>query len=107
MSERPQTPLLDQVEFPADIRKLQKSQLPQLADELRSEMISAVSTSGGHLGSGLGVVELTVAIHYVFDTPIDMPGDRADKPVARHGSFEAHLIVPWLAIELTRDLVTL
>ena len=71
MSERPQTPLLDQVEFPADIRKFPKSELPQLADELRSEMISAVSTSGGHLGSGLGVVELTVAIHYVFDTPND------------------------------------
>ena len=71
MSERPQTPLLDQVEFPADIRKFPKSELAQLADELRSEMISAVSTSGGHLGSGLGVVELTVAIHYVFDTPND------------------------------------
>jgi 1-deoxy-D-xylulose-5-phosphate synthase len=71
MSDRPDTPLLDQVQFPADIRKLQKSELPQLADELRAEMISAVSTSGGHLGSGLGVVELTVAIHYVFDTPGD------------------------------------
>jgi len=71
MSDRPETPLLDQVQFPADIRKLEKSQLPQLADELRAEMISAVSTSGGHLGSGLGVVELTVAIHYVFDTPDD------------------------------------
>ena len=69
MSERPQTPLLDQVEFPADIRKLQKAELPQLADELRQEMISAVSQSGGHLGSGLGVVELTVAIHHVFNTP--------------------------------------
>ena len=71
MSERPQTPLLDRVEFPADIRKLQKAELPQLAEELRAEMISAVSQSGGHLGSGLGVVELTVAIHYVFDTPDD------------------------------------
>jgi len=71
MSDRPDTPLLDQVHFPADIRKLQKAELPQLADELRAEMISAVSTSGGHLGSGLGVVELTVAIHYVFDTPND------------------------------------
>jgi len=71
MSDRPDTPLLDQVHFPADIRKLEKSQLPQLADELRAEMISAVSQSGGHLGSGLGVVELTVAIHYVFDTPGD------------------------------------
>ena len=72
MSDRPQTPLLDQVDYPADIRKLQKAQLPQLANELRAEMISAVSTSGGHLGSGLGVVELTVAIHHVFDTPRDI-----------------------------------
>nr|WP_294849374.1 1-deoxy-D-xylulose-5-phosphate synthase [uncultured Sphingomonas sp.] len=71
MSERPVTPLLDTVHFPSDIRKLQKAQLPQLAEELRAEMISAVSQSGGHLGSGLGVVELTVAIHYVFDTPND------------------------------------
>src|SRR5207342_2870480 len=71
MSDRPDTPLLDQVQFPADIRKLEKVQLPQLADELRAEMISAVSQSGGHLGSGLGVVELTVALHYLFDTPND------------------------------------
>jgi 1-deoxy-D-xylulose-5-phosphate synthase len=71
MSERPETPLLDQVDYPADIRKLQKAELPQLADELRAEMISAVSQSGGHLGSGLGVVELTVAVHHVFDTPND------------------------------------
>ncbi|MBW0145372.1 1-deoxy-D-xylulose-5-phosphate synthase [Sphingomicrobium clamense] len=71
MTLRPETPLLDTVEYPADIRKLSKDQLPQLADELRAEMIDAVSTSGGHLGSGLGVVELTVAIHYVFDTPND------------------------------------
>ena len=71
MSERPITPLLDTVEYPADLRKLDKGNLRQLADELRAEMISAVSTSGGHLGSGLGVVELTVAIHYVFDTPRD------------------------------------
>ena len=71
MSERPHTPLLDQVHFPADIRALSKDQLPQLADELRAEMISAVSVTGGHLGAGLGVVELTVAIHYVFDTPND------------------------------------
>jgi 1-deoxy-D-xylulose-5-phosphate synthase len=71
MSDRPETPLLDTVEFPADIRKLSKEQLPQLADELRQETISAVSVTGGHLGAGLGVVELTVAIHYVFDTPND------------------------------------
>jgi 1-deoxy-D-xylulose-5-phosphate synthase len=71
MSDRPVTPLLDTVEFPADIRKLSKDQLPQLADELRQETISAVSVTGGHLGAGLGVVELTVALHYVFDTPND------------------------------------
>src|SRR6478609_7526212 len=71
MSDRPVTPLLDQVEYPADIRKLEKDQLRQLADELRAETISAVSVTGGHLGAGLGVVELTVALHYVFDTPND------------------------------------
>jgi len=72
MSDRPDTPLLDKVVFPADLRTLEKEELPQLSDELRAEMISAVSQSGGHLGSGLGVVELTVAIHYVFDTPNDI-----------------------------------
>src|SRR5829696_5724187 len=71
MSDRPDTPLLDSVEFPRDIRALTKDQLPQLADELRQETISAVSVTGGHLGAGLGVVELTVAVHYVFDTPTD------------------------------------
>lgn len=72
MSDRPDTPLLDKIKFPADLRRLEKEDLPQLSDELRMEMISAVSQSGGHLGSGLGVVELTVAIHYVFDTPNDI-----------------------------------
>jgi len=71
MSDRPKTPLLDTVEYPANIRKLSKDQLPELADELRQEVISAVSVTGGHLGAGLGVVELTVAVHYVFDTPND------------------------------------
>jgi 1-deoxy-D-xylulose-5-phosphate synthase len=71
MSDRPDTPLLDRVKFPADIRNLSKDQLPELADELRQETISAVSVTGGHLGAGLGVVELTVALHYVFDTPED------------------------------------
>src|SRR5438045_3558614 len=71
MSDRPKTPLLDTVEYPADLRKLSKDQLVQLADELRQEVISAVSVTGGHLGAGLGVVELTVAVHYVFDTPRD------------------------------------
>ncbi|UUR08715.1 1-deoxy-D-xylulose-5-phosphate synthase [Sphingomonas glaciei] len=71
MNSRPDTPLLDTVNTPADIRALDKSQLPQLCDELRQEVISAVSVTGGHLGAGLGVVELTVAIHYVFDTPSD------------------------------------
>ncbi|MBW8841882.1 MAG: 1-deoxy-D-xylulose-5-phosphate synthase, partial [Sphingomonadales bacterium] len=66
-----ETPLLDTVSTPADLRLLKPEQLRQLADELRAETISAVGTTGGHLGSGLGVVELTTAIHYVFDTPDD------------------------------------
>ncbi len=66
-----QTPLLDAVNSPADLRKLKESQLTQLAEELRTETINAVAVTGGHLGAGLGVVELTVALHYVFDTPSD------------------------------------
>jgi 1-deoxy-D-xylulose-5-phosphate synthase len=68
---RPLTPLLDQIGSPADLRKLSAGDLAQLAEELRAETISAVSVTGGHLGAGLGVVELTVALHYVFDTPAD------------------------------------
>src|ERR1700728_2443719 len=68
---KPSTPLLDQIESPADLRKLKENDLTQLAEELRAETISAVSVTGGHLGAGLGVVELTVALHYVFDTPTD------------------------------------
>src|ERR1044072_9212120 len=71
MSDLPATPLLDTVDTPADLRKLKPADLRQLADELRAETISAVGTTGGHVGSGLGVVELTTAIHYVFDTPRD------------------------------------
>ncbi|MBY0519611.1 MAG: 1-deoxy-D-xylulose-5-phosphate synthase, partial [Sphingomonas sp.] len=71
MSSTPDTPLLDRVSYPADLRALLPEQLPQLAAELRSEVISAVGVTGGHLGSGLGVVELTTAIHYVFNTPED------------------------------------
>jgi 1-deoxy-D-xylulose-5-phosphate synthase len=71
MNDIPQTPLLDTVTLPADLRKLKPEQLRQFADELRAEMISAVSVTGGHLGAGLGVVELTTAIHYVFNTPED------------------------------------
>ncbi len=71
MSDRPLTPLLDTINSPADIRVLAKDQLTQLSDELRAEMISAVSVTGGHLGAGLGVVELTVALHHVFNTPDD------------------------------------
>ena len=65
------TPLLDQVTLPADLRGFSKEELKQLADELRAETIDAVSVTGGHLGAGLGVVELTVALHAVFDTPAD------------------------------------
>ncbi|WP_340108017.1 1-deoxy-D-xylulose-5-phosphate synthase [Pikeienuella sp. HZG-20] len=68
---RPATPLLDRVSSPADVRLLSDRDLRRLADELRAETISAVSVTGGHLGAGLGVIELTVAIHAVFDTPRD------------------------------------
>ncbi|NNU79301.1 1-deoxy-D-xylulose-5-phosphate synthase [Halovulum dunhuangense] len=71
MTIRPDTPLLDKVQTPADMRGLSDAQLSQLAHELRAETISAVSETGGHLGAGLGVVELTVAIHAVFNTPKD------------------------------------
>ena len=71
MSTKPHTPLLDTVKFPADLRTLKPEQLRDFADELRAEVISAVSVTGGHLGAGLGVVELTTAIHYVFNTPED------------------------------------
>ena len=63
--------LLDQIQYPADLRKLKKEDLKQLSKELRGELIDVVSTTGGHLGAGLGVVELTIALHYVFDTPKD------------------------------------
>src|ERR1700731_648274 len=71
MTVQSTTPLLDTVDVPADIRRLRPDQLRQLADELRQETISAVSVTGGHLRAGLGVVELTVALHYVFNTPRD------------------------------------
>ncbi|WEK04838.1 MAG: 1-deoxy-D-xylulose-5-phosphate synthase [Candidatus Devosia phytovorans] len=71
MAEKPVTPLLDTVNTPTDLRALPQEDLRQLADELRAEMIDAVSVTGGHLGAGLGVVELTVALHAVFDTPHD------------------------------------
>ncbi|MDB4023236.1 1-deoxy-D-xylulose-5-phosphate synthase, partial [Pelagibacteraceae bacterium] len=67
----PNTPLLDTIHYPADLRKLEKKQLTQLALELREELVDAVSFTGGHLGAGLGVVELTIAIHYLFNTPDD------------------------------------
>lgn len=71
MTSRPITPLLDTIRGPSDTRGLSVAQLEQLAREVRAEMIDAVSVTGGHLGSGLGVVELTVALHHVFDTPDD------------------------------------
>ena len=61
--------LIKQINFPADLRKFKKNDLKQISDELRDELIDIVSETGGHLGAGLGVVELTVALHYVFDTP--------------------------------------
>ncbi|MDH3597558.1 MAG: 1-deoxy-D-xylulose-5-phosphate synthase, partial [Rhodospirillales bacterium] len=71
MGHNSRTPLLDGIGTPEDLRKLKEGDLRQVADELREEMIDAVSVTGGHLGAGLGVVELTVALHYVFDTPRD------------------------------------
>lgn len=71
MTQTPATPLLDKVRIPADLKAVDDRDLPQLASELRAEMIDAVSRTGGHLGAGLGVVELTIAIHKVFDTPKD------------------------------------
>ena len=72
MSEISKTPLLDKIKSPADLRKLDIRELPQFADELRAETVDAVSVTGGHLGAGLGVVELTTAIHYLFNTPDDI-----------------------------------
>ncbi|MBI1182039.1 MAG: 1-deoxy-D-xylulose-5-phosphate synthase, partial [Alphaproteobacteria bacterium] len=66
-----ETPLLDTISHPADLRRLQPRQLRQVADELRTATIDTVSRTGGHLGAGLGVVELTTVLHYVFDTPAD------------------------------------
>ncbi len=71
MDQASKTPLLDRVKSPADLRKLAEGELSQLASELRTELVEAVSVTGGHLGAGLGVVELTVALHYLFDTPHD------------------------------------
>jgi 1-deoxy-D-xylulose-5-phosphate synthase len=71
VAESSKTPLLDLVQTPADLRRLEAGQLRQLADELRQETVDAVAVTGGHLGAGLGVIELTVALHYVFNTPAD------------------------------------
>ena len=65
------TKLIRQINYPADLRKFNREQLKQISDELREELIDVVSETGGHLGAGLGVVELTVALHYIFDTPSD------------------------------------
>ena len=85
MSARPDTPLLDRVNKPEDLKHLSDAELARLADELRAETISAVSETGGHLGAGLGVVELTVALHLAFDSPHDVllpdiPEYMGDKP---------------------------
>jgi 1-deoxy-D-xylulose-5-phosphate synthase len=71
MTQASKTPLLDTVLMPEDLRRIPESDLGQLAEELRRETVDAVSVTGGHLGAGLGVVELTVALHHVFDTPRD------------------------------------
>src|SRR5215468_11187327 len=69
--EPSKTPLLDQIRTPEDLRRFEPGRLREIADELRQDLINAVSKTGGHLGAGLGVVELTVALHHVFDTPRD------------------------------------
>ncbi|MDD1618205.1 MAG: 1-deoxy-D-xylulose-5-phosphate synthase, partial [Methylococcaceae bacterium] len=71
MNTLPDYPLLNQINSPADVRKLNKAQLKPLAKELREYLTHTVSISGGHFSAGLGTVELTVALHYVFDTPSD------------------------------------
>ncbi|HEY3698197.1 MAG TPA: 1-deoxy-D-xylulose-5-phosphate synthase [Spongiibacteraceae bacterium] len=69
--QRPQTPLLDRIDSPADLRQFSEAELPQLAHELREFLLYTVGQTGGHFGAGLGVVELTIALHYLYDTPID------------------------------------
>ena len=71
MANRPETPTLDRVQSPADLKGMSDGELHRVADELRAETISAVSVTGGHLGAGMGVVELSVALHAVFDAPRD------------------------------------
>ena len=68
---RPVTPLLDKVDCPADLKALSESELLQLADELRAYLLYAVGKAGGHFGAGLGVIELTIALHHIFNTPTD------------------------------------
>ena len=63
--------ILEKIKYPVDLRKLEREDLKELSKELREELVNVVSTTGGHLGAGLGVVELTIALHYVFDTPKD------------------------------------
>ena len=70
-TKRPETPLLDTIDIPEDLRQLEPDQLPALAQELRAYLLYCVGKTGGHLGAGLGVVELTIALHYIFDTPAD------------------------------------
>src|SRR5690625_226947 len=70
-TQRPATPLLDTIHFPEQLRKLNEQQLPQLARELRAFLLYSVGQTGGHFGAGLGVVELTLALHYVYQTPED------------------------------------
>ena len=71
MNKAPQNNLLDRIDSPSDLRQLKQAQLPQLAQEIRDYLINTISATGGHLAPGLGAVELTLALHYVFDTPHD------------------------------------
>ena len=71
MNKAPHNILLDDIDYPSDLRQLKQAQIPQLAQEIRDYLINTISATGGHLAPGLGTVELTLALHYVFDTPHD------------------------------------
>lgn len=85
--ERPATPLLDRASSPAELRRLGEADLETLADELRQYLLYTVGQTGGHFGAGLGVVELTIALHYVFDTPDDrLVWTSATRPIRTRSS---------------------
>jgi len=82
---------LDEINFPSDLKKIPETKLQKVADELREEMINAVSVTGGHLGASLGVVELSVALHYIFDTPHDKLIMKINNNLKKYGSKSKNL----------------